>query len=118
MNETVVALFDDFATSQQVVEDLVDAGFSRDDISLVANDAAGAWPRRDRGAHSLRRRHSGAGHGHDGAACQGAGMEGEADTSAGARALRAAQGGRRGKATPMAWRQLTGPEPMPHSPSI
>jgi uncharacterized membrane protein len=43
MNETVVALFDDFATSQRVVEDLVDARYSRDDISLVANDAAGEY---------------------------------------------------------------------------
>jgi predicted N-acetyltransferase YhbS len=43
MNETVVALFDDFATSQRVVEDLVDAGYSRDDISLVANDSAGEY---------------------------------------------------------------------------
>jgi uncharacterized membrane protein len=43
MNETVVALFDDFATAQRVVEDLVDAGYSRNDISLVANDAAGEY---------------------------------------------------------------------------
>lgn len=43
MNETVVALFDDFTEAQRVVEDLVDAGYSRDAISLVANDAAGEY---------------------------------------------------------------------------
>jgi uncharacterized membrane protein len=43
MNETVVALFDDFVMAQRVVEDLVDAGYSRDNISLVANDAAGEY---------------------------------------------------------------------------
>jgi uncharacterized membrane protein len=43
MNETVVALYDDFVTAQRVVEDLVEAGYSRNDISLVANDAAGEY---------------------------------------------------------------------------
>jgi len=43
MNETVVALYDDFSTAQSVVEDLVEVGYSRDDISLVANDAAGEY---------------------------------------------------------------------------
>jgi hypothetical protein len=43
MRETVVALFDDFGTAQNVVEDLVDAGYLRDNISLVANDAAGEY---------------------------------------------------------------------------
>jgi hypothetical protein len=43
MRETVVALFDDFGTAQRVVEDLVDAGYLRDNISLVANDAAGEY---------------------------------------------------------------------------
>jgi uncharacterized membrane protein len=43
MSETVVALYDDFVTAQRVVEDLVEAGYSRNDISLVANDAAGEY---------------------------------------------------------------------------
>jgi len=43
MRETVVALFDEFGTAQNVVEDLVDAGYLRDNISLVANDAAGQY---------------------------------------------------------------------------
>lgn len=34
---TVVGLFDDFATAQKVVDDLVKRGFRRDEISLMAN---------------------------------------------------------------------------------
>ncbi len=41
MAHTVVALYDDFDTARRVVEELVSAGFDRDDISLVANDASG-----------------------------------------------------------------------------
>ncbi len=40
MAKTIVGLFDDFAHAQQVVRDLVDHGFRREDISLIANDAA------------------------------------------------------------------------------
>jgi len=43
MNKTIVALYDDFPTARRVVEDLVDAGFSRDTISLMANDASGEY---------------------------------------------------------------------------
>jgi uncharacterized membrane protein len=43
MAKTVVGLFDDFSTAQKVVRELQDNGFSRDDISLVANDARGEF---------------------------------------------------------------------------
>jgi hypothetical protein len=43
MNRTVTALFDDMTTAQRAVQDLVDAGFPRDNISLVANDASGTY---------------------------------------------------------------------------
>jgi len=43
MNKTVVALYDNFPTARRVVEDLVEAGFSRDTISLIANDASGEY---------------------------------------------------------------------------
>lgn len=42
MAHTVVALYDDFNTARRVVEELVSAGFDRDDISVVANDASGS----------------------------------------------------------------------------
>jgi uncharacterized protein (TIGR02271 family) len=38
MSKTVIALYDDFETAGRAVEALVDAGFDRKDISLVAND--------------------------------------------------------------------------------
>jgi len=37
--QTIIALYDDFATARRVIEELVNAGYSRDSISLVANDA-------------------------------------------------------------------------------
>ncbi|MCL4298508.1 MAG: hypothetical protein KJ077_22415 [Anaerolineae bacterium] len=43
MAKTIVSLYDDFATAQRVAQDLVDAGFSRDNISVMANDAAGEY---------------------------------------------------------------------------
>jgi hypothetical protein len=43
MARTVTGLYDNFAAAQQAVQDLVDAGFARDNISLVANDAAGTY---------------------------------------------------------------------------
>jgi len=43
MAKTVVALFDQFDTARSAVEALVDAGFNRGDISLVANDANGKY---------------------------------------------------------------------------
>lgn len=39
MNQTVTALFDDFTVAQRAVESLADAGFSRSNISLMANDS-------------------------------------------------------------------------------
>lgn len=41
--KTVVALYEDFDTARDVVEELVDSGFSRDRISLLANDASGQY---------------------------------------------------------------------------
>jgi len=38
MSKTVIALYDDFETGTRAVEALVDAGFDRKDISIVAND--------------------------------------------------------------------------------
>ena len=38
MSKTVLALYDDFAAAEDAVEALVDAGFDRNSISLVAND--------------------------------------------------------------------------------
>ena len=43
MAKTVVALYDNFDTARNAVEALVDAGFTRGDISLVANDASGKY---------------------------------------------------------------------------
>ncbi len=43
MAKTVVALYDEFDTARNAVEALVDAGFNRGDISLVANDASGKY---------------------------------------------------------------------------
>jgi uncharacterized protein (TIGR02271 family) len=43
MTKTIVGLYDDFSTAQRVVQALVDAGFERDNISLVASDARGEY---------------------------------------------------------------------------
>jgi uncharacterized protein (TIGR02271 family) len=40
MAQTVVGLFDRFDDAQDVVQDLMDAGFQRDNISVVANESA------------------------------------------------------------------------------
>lgn len=40
MAKTVVGLFDRFEDAQNVVQDLIDQGFSRDDISVVSNDTS------------------------------------------------------------------------------
>ena len=42
-NRTVSALYADFATAQQVAEDLVSMGFQPDTISIVANDVSGQY---------------------------------------------------------------------------
>ncbi len=39
MNKTIVAIYDDIVVARQVVEDLVNADFERNSISLVTNDA-------------------------------------------------------------------------------
>jgi hypothetical protein len=43
MDKTLVALYDNFEHARMAVEDLVNAGFSRDNISLIANDASGEY---------------------------------------------------------------------------
>lgn len=43
MAKTVVGLFDTFAEAQSAVNDLISAGFGRDDISVVANNASGEF---------------------------------------------------------------------------
>ena len=43
MAKTIVGLFDTFAHAQSAVNDLISAGVSRDDISVVANNATGEF---------------------------------------------------------------------------
>jgi hypothetical protein len=43
--KTVIGLFDSLSEAQSVVRDLIAAGFSRDDIGLIASDATGEWSR-------------------------------------------------------------------------
>lgn len=43
--KTIVGLYDNFETAQRVVQDLVDAGFARENISVVANDVSGEYGR-------------------------------------------------------------------------
>ena len=43
MSRTVVALYDDFTTANDVVRDLIDHGFAREDISVMASDATGEY---------------------------------------------------------------------------
>ena len=45
MDTTVVALYDNLTTAQQALDRLVNSGFSRDRISLMANDAANEYSR-------------------------------------------------------------------------
>lgn len=45
MTRTVVALFDNFSTANAALRELVDNGFSRDDISMMANDRSGEYGR-------------------------------------------------------------------------
>ena len=44
MAKTIVGLFDTFTEAQDAVQELVNAGFSRDTISIAANNAAGEYP--------------------------------------------------------------------------
>lgn len=41
--KTVIGLFDTAAAAQRVVQELIDAGINRDEISLVANNASGEY---------------------------------------------------------------------------
>jgi len=43
MAKTTMALYEDAKTAQDVVQELVDAGFSRDQISMIANNAEGHY---------------------------------------------------------------------------
>jgi hypothetical protein len=43
MAKTIVALYDDFPTARAAIQDLVDAGIPREDISLMASDAKGEY---------------------------------------------------------------------------
>lgn len=45
MTRTVVALFDDFSAANHAVRDLVEAGFMRENVSLMASDAEGNYGR-------------------------------------------------------------------------
>ena len=45
MNKSIVAIYDDIVTARQVVEDLVNANFARDTISLITNDAHNQYSR-------------------------------------------------------------------------
>lgn len=45
MAKTIVALYDEFDAARRVVQELVDNGFSREDISLLASDARGEFAR-------------------------------------------------------------------------
>src|SRR5262245_5552234 len=45
MAKTVVGLFDTAAEAQSAVQDLVNSGFERNDISLIATDARGEYAR-------------------------------------------------------------------------
>ncbi|MEA4907107.1 MAG: hypothetical protein VB089_05785 [Anaerolineaceae bacterium] len=45
MAKTIVALFDDFSAANDAVRDLINSGFKREEISLVANDASGEYGR-------------------------------------------------------------------------
>lgn len=45
MTRTVVALFDDFNSANAALRELVDNGFSRDDISMIASDNEGEYGR-------------------------------------------------------------------------
>jgi hypothetical protein len=43
MNKTIVALYDDLGNAQRAVEKLVSSGYSRDSISLMANDTSNTY---------------------------------------------------------------------------
>jgi hypothetical protein len=62
MAKTIVGLFESYAAAQHVVQDLLDSGFRREDISVVANDSAYATGgAREVGEHSKADEGAGAG---------------------------------------------------------
>jgi hypothetical protein len=66
MTRTVVAIFDSFESANDAVRELVDHGFSRDDVSLVASDTSGEYGRyldtnRDMGTMETEHTKEGAG---------------------------------------------------------
>jgi hypothetical protein len=46
MTRTVVALYENYETANSAVQDLIDSGFKRDDISYMAGDESGEYARR------------------------------------------------------------------------
>lgn len=50
MAKAIIGLFDTFAHAQSAVNDLISAGFSKDDISIVANNTSGEFGTHD-GTH-------------------------------------------------------------------
>ncbi len=54
MAKTIVGSFDSFEEAQEVVRDLQQRGYSRDDISVIANDAAGKYSNQPAGGGSTR----------------------------------------------------------------
>ncbi|HMQ30843.1 MAG TPA: hypothetical protein PKD53_08945 [Chloroflexaceae bacterium] len=60
MAKTVVGMFDSYAEAQHVVQDLMDSGFRREDISVVANDET-RRASREVGEHSKADEGAGAG---------------------------------------------------------
>ncbi len=58
MTKTIVGLYDDFASAERTVQDLVNSGFARDDMSMVASNATGEYDRyaTDTGTTSAERR--------------------------------------------------------------
>lgn len=54
MAKTIVALYDDFETAQRVLEDLLESGFSRENVSILAGDPSGEHVQRHTGEHAER----------------------------------------------------------------
>ncbi len=54
MAKTIVGSFDSFEEAQDVVRDLQQHGFSRDDISVIANNATGKYSSLSAGVGQVR----------------------------------------------------------------
>ncbi len=57
MAKTIVGSFDSFEEAQDVVRDLQQHGFSRDDISVIANNATGKYSSQSAGVGQVARRY-------------------------------------------------------------